>query len=239
MAVILAAGLGSRLGAASASGPKGLLRFGQTTLVERSIQLLRNAGISRVALVTGYMAERYRSLCRGSVTAVSNVDFERTGSLESLLCAESLIREDFLVLESDIVYEKRALEAVLTEKSANVFLAAGLSGMDDAVYVSADSDLVLNGLSKSRTEIRQPFGEMVGITKLEASAVSSLTQWTQSNGGRPSKKHYEDGLVGISPRHALKVKRVADLIWQEVDTEDHLKHLREVTEPTLTASEGK
>ena len=109
-AVILAAGEGRRL-AGVWDRPKGLLRFGRETLIERSLRLLRSRGLRRIVVVTGFQAEAYAAVLPEGVEIVSNPDFATTGSMASLARALEVVKEDFLLLESDLAYEARALDA--------------------------------------------------------------------------------------------------------------------------------
>jgi choline kinase len=90
-AVILAAGLGSRLRGVR-SGPKGLLELGGMTLLGRMLAAVHAAGVSDIVLVTGHEAEQFDAfLARHAPTVrrVHNPDYARTGSMHSLWLAVS------------------------------------------------------------------------------------------------------------------------------------------------------
>jgi 2-aminoethylphosphonate-pyruvate transaminase len=61
-AVILAAGMGIRLGSELTDRPKGFLELGDRPIIEESVQRLSDAGIERIVIVTGYGAEHYEKL---------------------------------------------------------------------------------------------------------------------------------------------------------------------------------
>ncbi len=110
-AVILAAGQGTRLDELGRQAPKGFLHLGTRPIVEESIRRLEHVGIERILIVTGHLAEFYDRLAaqyRGLIETVHNPRFAETGSLASLTAARELLDEDFLLLESDLVYEPRA-----------------------------------------------------------------------------------------------------------------------------------
>ena len=114
-AVILAAGLGSRLGDIKKNLPKGFLYMEslQETLIERSLRLLKEAGIQEVIIGTGYENKAYNALADRlsakdfKIMTHKNEDFATTGSAYTLWCLRELITQDFLLLESDLVYEWR------------------------------------------------------------------------------------------------------------------------------------
>ena len=101
--------------------PKGLLRLGEKPIIEESIQRLLAVGIERIVIVTGHLAAQLDSLessYRGFVELVHNPHFADSGSMYSLFCARDLVDDDFLLLEADLVYERRCLSECLAAPAA-------------------------------------------------------------------------------------------------------------------------
>ena len=110
-AVILAAGKGTRMGKYTQNLPKGMLNFRGKTLIERQIETLRSAGISDIAIVTGYEADKINY---ENVTYFHNAKFDTTNMVESLMCAKDFIKNsDILVCYSDILYTKELVKKCL------------------------------------------------------------------------------------------------------------------------------
>ena len=110
-AVILAAGMGTRLREAHTDMPKGFVELGGKPIIEQSIVRLEQAGIKDIVIVTGYAAEYYHKLAvryDGLIRIVHNPDYADSGSMYSLFCARDVVDDGFLLLESDIVYESRS-----------------------------------------------------------------------------------------------------------------------------------
>src|ERR1700733_8601215 len=103
-AVILAAGLGSRLGSAHAEKPKGFISIGGEPLIRRSVRLLLGEGIERIIIVSGHLAEYYEELKKDypEIRTVRNERYADSGSMYSLWCARDLPAVPFLLLESDL-----------------------------------------------------------------------------------------------------------------------------------------
>ena len=83
-AVILAAGRGMRLGDDFRDRPKGFINCQGSTLVQRSLAILRASGITRVVIITGHCADFYDELARqsaGFVTTLFNERYASNGSL--------------------------------------------------------------------------------------------------------------------------------------------------------------
>lgn len=242
-AVVLAAGMGTRLGELGTRIPKGFLELGTLPIVEESILKLLAAGVPRIVVVTGHLPEPYRGLAaryRGAVELVHNPHFAETGSLHSLACAWATLDEDFLLLESDLVYERRALAACL-DQGPDVLLVSGPTRSGDEVWVRAPEGR-LEDMSKDRSRLAgEPVGELVGITRISRRLGRALARVAdQLRDGRGlTRAHYEtEGLVRACRQVPVMVNLVPDLVWAEIDDAAHLARARERVYPAIVAKDG-
>ena len=113
-AIILAAGMGTRLGKYTENLPKCMLDFNGETLIKRQIQTLNSAGITDIVVVGGYMFEKMKL---SGVKYLVNENYENTNMVETLFVAEEEMNEDILVCYADILYEPRILKKILENKS--------------------------------------------------------------------------------------------------------------------------
>ena len=236
-ALILAAGRGVRMGPRGQSIPKGFIEVGGEYLVARSLALLARAGIRNVSIVTGHLAERYDELpaiSGVSVTTLHNPLFAEKGSFESLRVGLGAMRGPFLLLESDIIYEPRALATVLSSQHDSVILTSGPTGAGDEVYVWADErDGVarFRGMSKQRaTHADTPFGELVGVSKISTELAQQLDQ--HAGEAQPSAD-YESAVVRAAGDNPIACLRVDDLLWGEIDDEAMLARVETRLWPRL------
>ncbi|MFN8612024.1 MAG: phosphocholine cytidylyltransferase family protein [Vulcanimicrobiota bacterium] len=224
--VILAAGLGSRLGHHL---PKGLLSPGGESLLQRSIRLLEEAGLGPVTLVVGHQAEAYKALPE-RLHFVDNPHYASTGSLLSLRLAFQQLQDDLLVLESDLLYESRALKAVQESSEPNLVLLSGFTHAGDEVYVDAP-DGRLRSMSKRPEDLpAEPTGEFVGICRFSKELLRDMDAW----GAAHPEAHYEsDGVVSQCRQHRVAVVKVEDLVWCEVDDAHHWQRCQQLILPRL------
>lgn len=222
-ALILAAGRGVRMGHRGHSIPKGFIEVGGQSLVTRSLALLMQSGIRDVTIVTGHLAECYEQLppvAGITVSTLHNPLYAERGSFESLRVGLAAMRGSFLLLESDIIYEPRALATVLASVHESVILTSGPTGAGDEVYVWADEaggTHRFRGMSKQRnTHADEPFGELVGISKISAALARELA--ARSDKARPDSD-YESAVVRAAGDTAIACLRVDDLLWGEIDDE--------------------
>lgn len=236
-AVILAAGLGSRIAIHTKNHPKGFIKVGGMTLIERSLAILRTCGIEEVVIVTGHLAEWYESLSNRipNVRCVRNKDFKRSGSLHSLCILEQELTEDFILLESDLIFEKRAVQNLLG-LSHEAILISGQTHSSDEVYVEVENGF-MKWLSKDKASVSNVAGEFVGINRLSLETFQELCRWAKQQRVQPTTLHYEEGLAGLYPTVKIPVHKIENLVWAEVDTEDHLLRVEEKIFPALMGCE--
>ena len=137
-AVILAAGMGTRLREHLSDRPKGLMCIGDRPIIEESFLRLQGVGIQRLILVTGHQADQYESMAAnwgGFCTTVHNPRFSESGSMYSLYCARDSLEPPFLLLESDLVYESRALQQIMAHPCEDAILLSGPTHAGDEVFV--------------------------------------------------------------------------------------------------------
>jgi choline kinase len=236
-ALILAAGRGVRMGPRGQNIPKGFIEVGGQFLVARSLALLARAGIRNVTIVTGHLAERYDELPPVSglgVSTLHNPLFAEKGSFESLRVGLGAMRGPFLLLESDIIYEPRALGAVLDSAHDSVILTSGPTGAGDEVYVWADERdgaVRFRGMSKQRaTHADEPFGELVGVSKISAELARQLA--IHAGEAKPDND-YESAVVRAAGDTPIACLRVDDLLWGEIDDETMLARVETKLWPRL------
>lgn len=234
LAVILAAGLGSRLAHRSKVHPKGFVEVGGVPLIERSVRILEKCGIEEILICTGHLGEWYEALARkhGHIRCVKNTEYARSGSLHSLTLLRSFIHEDFLLLESDLLYEERAITA-LQEIQGDAILICGTTRAGDEVYVEADQEGFLKNLSKDSSKIGSVFGELVGIHRITLKTYQFLCRWEAQSGPKPTPFHYEEGLNRIYPEVKIPFLKIKDLIWTEIDTEEQWERAQQHIFPQL------
>ena len=247
-AVILAAGLGTRIAGEHSESPKGFLVAGEKAIIEESVDKLVAAGIERVVIVTGHLSEHYDEFSayrshgshgsHGSdgarpIETVHNSDYADSGSMYSLYCARHLIDSDFLLLESDIVYEKRALEVLLEGDPLDAVLMSGPTQAGDEVYIQAPQGL-LQRMSKDSSELRSISGELVGICRVSLALYKELCSFAERRFEETLHVAYEtDALVAAAAGWDIHCPLVEDLLWGEIDDEQHLKRVRGQVHPAI------
>ncbi len=242
-AVIVAAGRGVRMGPRGKLTPKGLIEIGGHRLVERSVGLLHAAGVGRVRIVTGHLNEQYEAAFAGraGVELVHNPHFAETGSLRSLMTGIEGLAGNLIILESDIVYEARALDPMVLGDSA--LLISGETRATDEVYIWGRSGEgrrpAFVTMSKDKNHLGEPhIGELVGITSVSGGNVPVLLDAVQSLLAEDPRSDYEPGIIRMAQAVELPCHLISDLAWMEIDDEAMLSRAREKVWPRIEANDA-
>lgn len=144
--IILAAGLGSRLGELTKECTKCMVKINGITLIERMLRQLDRYGMDRIIIVTGYKGDILKDYVQNlrintPVVFVDNSDYRHTNNIYSLwLIREFLEEMDSLVLESDMIFEDRVIEKMLAvDNGCGTFVARPRPWMDGSI-VKLDKD---------------------------------------------------------------------------------------------------
>jgi len=230
-AVILAAGMGSRLGADNHNKPKGLIEIGPKPIIHESIEKLKKENIKKIILVTGYQDQLYNSYVEknfSNITIVKNLEFQTTSTLYSLSKVRNLIEEDFLLLESDLIYDFDALNQIISCQSENVVLLSKESGSGDEVYVETRNNNLLN-MSKDLNKLgSKARGEFVGINKISNLLFLKMMNLFDNIENKESLTYEEDALCYCAKFMDIECLKLNDLLWSEIDTKEHLARAKEI-----------
>ncbi len=155
-AIILAAGMGRRLGKLTKGNTKCMVEVNGVTLIERVLTQLSKLALSRVVLVIGYEGRKLREFVGSDykglkIEYVENEIYDQTNNIYSLYLAKDKLREDdTLLLESDLIFEDSLLPLIVNDSRPNLALVAKYESWMDGTMVSLDEDHnIVNFIPKS------------------------------------------------------------------------------------------
>jgi choline kinase len=178
-AVILAAGIASRLRPLTDHTPKCLLEVGTKSLLQRTIDALLANNMNDIVIVTGYLHERIENFVIDhypalKVAYIYNEQYASTNNIYSLwLTKEAVLGTDMLLLDSDILFDSSIIAALL-EADYPTCLALNKHELgEEEIKVILDSDNRIQEISKICT-IADAAGESIGIEKMSNEFVRLL-----------------------------------------------------------------
>ena len=137
-ALLLAAGIGSRLYPLSLNAPKCLTIVSGVSILERLISNLSQHGFKRLVVVTGYLENCIKDLLGTNIGNIA-IDYifsplyKTTNNIYSLWMAREIINEPFLLLESDLVFDGSLLKSMLYP---NKIAVAKMQPWMDGTYIT-------------------------------------------------------------------------------------------------------
>lgn len=226
-AVIMAAGLGIRFGKYTEMIPKGFVEFKNRAMVLRSIDTLIACGIERIIIGTGWKKEQYEALMTKypQIECVYSPRFAETNSMFTLYnCREAVGDDDLLLLESDLVFEPKAIQGLIDCPYESAMLIAPVTKFQDQYYVQMNERCELINCSTDKTKI-QPSGELVGIHKLSNDFYKICVEEYAKVLNEQPKLGYEYQLLRVSQQiKPMNVLKIEGLKWYEIDDELDLNY---------------
>ncbi len=253
-AIILAAGMGTRLRPITMSVPKCLVPVNSKPILEHQLDALLLAGIREVVLVVGHLGKSLSdnygtSYCGMNIHYVENRLYDRTNNIYSLWLAREHLNSQVLLLESDLVFEPELLERLVQTPEPNVAIVERFQPhMDGTVILT--KGLGANGLWASGMVLKAHQGEdfdfasalkTVNIYKLsqellQGQIVPELDSYIAQ---QRSDQYYEAVFADLIARDAmhLAVLEAAPHRWAEIDTLDDLQAAEELFAKEILAPE--
>lgn len=226
-AVIMAAGLGSRFGKMTEKMPKGFIEVGGQSMVIRSIETLIACGIKRIIIGTGYKKEAYETLQAQypQIECIFSPRYAETNSMYTLWnCREVIGNDDFILLESDIIYSQNAITELQKDKHPDIMLITPVTKFQDQYFVEYDEFGTLTRCSTNKEEIDYK-GELVGIHKLSSTFYHRLCEEYEKIVTDKPKLGYEYQLLWMSQHICpVYVLNSSDVKWYEIDDENDLRY---------------
>ncbi len=145
-AIILAAGMGKRLGELTCNNTKCMIKVNGMTLIERMLGQLDRLHLNRIIIVTGYKGSELKDFISTldistPVEYVTNSIYDRTNNIYSLFLAKDrMVEDDTILLESDLIFEDRILDILLGNSCPNIALVARFENWMAGTVVTLDEN---------------------------------------------------------------------------------------------------
>jgi choline kinase len=236
--VVLAAGVGSRLGAETVELPKTLIGVdGDRTILDIALANFAHVGLEDAVIVTGHghdvLADRVPDLERRhgvKLELVFNPKAREWNNCYSLWCAREAFREGVLLANGDTVHPASVEERLLEARGPELVLAVddskALGEEEMKVHITGDGHL--DRINKA-LDPETAHGEYIGVTLIEPAAAEPLADALEAVWRRDTTLYYEDGFQELADRGGrVGIAPIGSVEWVEVDDHRDLARAREV-----------
>lgn len=235
-AVILAAGTASRLRPLTSTTPKCLLKVNGMTLLERTLDNFISNGITDFLIVTGYLQEMIIDFVKKNypdlnVKFLYNKDYATTNNIYSLFLAEDFAcGNDFILSDSDILFSKDIIAALLADKNPDVLAMNRHELGEEEIKIISDAERNVLEISKV-CSIEKAVGESVGLEKMSAGYSAALYKELHQMIDREglSNVFYEKAFERLIPQgHIFKYLDTTDFFSMEIDTVEDYERVKDM-----------
>lgn len=229
-AIILAAGMGKRLGKLTHDNTKCMIKVHAQTLIERMIRQLATLSLHRIILVVGYKSDKVKTWVGNQINDtpilyVENPIYDKTNNIYSLYLAKDyLIEDETILLESDLIFADEILKKLVEHPYPNLAVVAKYqSWMDGTVVTLDEENNILNFISKKAFSFRDKdlYYKTVNIYKFSRDFstnryVPFLEAYSKALG---NNEYYEQVLrvISLLDKPDLKAMPIHQEKWYEID----------------------
>ena len=234
-AIILAAGMGKRLGEYTRNNTKCMVPVNGTPLIDRMLNQLSRLNLNRVVIVVGYEGKKLMEYVGEErnglrIEYIENSVYDRTNNIYSLaLAKEKMQEDDTLLLESDLIFEDSMLSLLLDNPFPNLALVAKYETWMDGTMVCIDKDCnIVNFVTKAAFNYHHidQYYKTVNIYKFSRTFsrdkyIPFLEAYTTAVG---NNEYYENVLriITFLNSEELKALPVGHRKWYEIDDKQDL-----------------
>ncbi|MBA3853415.1 MAG: hypothetical protein C0503_03310 [Gemmatimonas sp.] len=171
-AVILAAGMGSRLNTMTGGGSKALVEIGGRPLILHTLEALADHGVGPVLVIVGHEADKLQEVIGDRAEVLLNERFAETNSLYSLWLARDWVKGEFLLLNCDLFFDPQILDELLDEPGNVIAYDSTSSRGREQTKVALRKRRVVDiGKDLPATSAR---GESLGMLKFDAGGARTM-----------------------------------------------------------------
>ena len=229
-AVILAAGMGKRLKDLTQDNTKCMVKVNGVTLIERTLRQLDRLNLSEIVIVVGYKKEGLKEFVSTLNTAtpikyIENDIYDKTNNIYSLyLAKDELLKEDVLLLESDLIFEDSVLKCLIEDERETLALVDKYESWMDGTCVKLGGDDAIESFVPGKKFVFDDipnYYKTVNIYKFskhfsQTHYVPFLEAYSKALG---DNEYYEQVLrvITMLDDPEIRAKRLNGQRWYEID----------------------
>ncbi len=236
-AVIVAAGMATRLRPLTDKTHKTLLKVGDKPILERIISNLISSGIEELVMTLGYRSDDIVRFVRETFPSLPfmfqiNPIYANTNNEFSLLLARPYLENsDFILLDSDVLFDTEVIERVAGDGAEVSVAVKKMPDIgEEEVKVKVNGEMKIEKIGKDVT-VKEAYGESVGIEKFSADAGKKLFEVVERRvlSGEGMNEFYELAFQEMIDRGIeFKAVDITDLKSMEIDTAEDLETARQL-----------
>ena len=240
-AIILAAGMGSRLKALTKDNPKCMVKVNGETLIERVLSQLDKCNLEEIILVLGYKKEVLKEYINNlkiktKVSYIDNDIYDKTNNIYSLYMAkEEMLKNDILLLESDLIFDDSILKNLTADSNKNMAVIASYEPWMDGTCVKLDSENnIIDFVTSKKFDFNntKDLYKTVNVYKFSKEFnkcyIKFLEAYLSSNGENQYYETVLETMINVLPNELKGFVLNDNQKWYEIDDKQDLDNAESI-----------
>jgi choline kinase len=232
-AIILAAGVGSRLAPLTNEFPKSLVEVNSKPIIQYQLESYLEAGINKINIVVGYKGEKIEGFIeqkygkqKGLINIIWNHDYAKTNNMYSLFLALKEIKATgFILSNADVVIKKDMVKKILNNNIESGIAYQSKNYNDESMKVSIDGHNYITHISKQILEVNSA-GTSIDFYKVAGEAKESLENeiYRTIKEKKDLNSWTEVAIDNILKYKFFKGIDIGNEFWYEIDNHEDLRN---------------
>ncbi len=233
-AIILAAGIGRRLHPLTENKPKALLKVGGKPLLHYQLEnIQKKINLKDVYIITGHCSKLIENFAPSCIT-IKNQRYETTNNIYSLWLMRNIIKEGFVLFNSDVLFHEKILDKIIESRFENAIVVDDYKKLgEEEMKVNLNENKLVK--INKYIEPKKATGEYIGISKFSKSGARILFNKVDEliKQGKVNE-WYEEAFAEIVNELSIYGISTEGLPWIEIDDFRDLKNAQTVIDDIKT-----
>ena len=221
-AIILAAGLGSRLGDLTKHKPKSLIKIGSKTLLERLTKQLEDLGVNKIQIICGHEKKKIDKYF-SKYQRFYYPRYKTTNNLHTLYYFRRLLNDDCIISFADVIFHKEIINGIIKSKKKITLGVDTKNCRENTMKVDIKRDQIK--YVGNNPKIKS--GNFIGILKVNKSSNKILKNSMKKLVNKSNNFYFTEALnIIIGKNIRVNYFDVNKKFWIEIDNKDDLKNAK-------------
>lgn len=233
IAIILAAGTGTRLRPLTENIPKALLKLNDVTIIERLVKSFVSNDVKKFIFVVGHYKEKVEKISeilaekyKINIDIVENKKYDQTNTSCSTYLASKDIDEDFILVNGDNIMDSTIIEKIVKSNHSSMVIDNDKKLTEESFKIIVDNGIIKD-IGKE-LEINESYGEFIGLSKVIKKDLNEFNKILLNLIKEDPQNYYDYAYEELSKKNHLDFILTNGLKWTEIDDHDDWEYAKKL-----------
>lgn len=225
IAIILAAGTGTRLRPLTENIPKALLKINNVTILERLVKIFVDNNIEKFVFVVGHNQEKVKEFSKKlsekyevKIKNIQNEKYDTTNTSCSTYLVSKNIEDDFILVNGDNILDPRIIRDIVDTKYSSMVID-NYKKLNDESFKIKIMDNLIKDIGKE-LDVVESSGEFIGVSKIVKKDLNEFNRILLGLIKKDPQNYYDFAYKDLSKRTNIEFVFTNGLKWTEIDDHD-------------------